>query len=67
MKKRLIGMAFLIGGVIAMVYGYEARKTIHSKFMQSLTGYPNAHARQLLIGGAASATLGVCLILLKRD
>jgi len=65
--KRIIGIALLVGGVIALVYGFKARDSIESKVTETFTGAPSDNAKWLLIGGAVSSVAGVGLILLKRD
>ena len=65
--KRIIGIALLIGGVIALVYGFKAKDSVESKLTETFTGSPSNNARQLLIGGAVASAAGIGLILLKRD
>ena len=65
--KRIIGIALLVGGVIALVYGFKAKDSVESKLTETFTGSPSDNARKLLIGGAVASALGVGLILFKRD
>lgn len=65
--KRIIGIALLVGGVIALVYGLKAKDSIESKVTETFTGSPSQNARNLLIGGAVASVVGIGLILLQRD
>jgi uncharacterized membrane protein HdeD (DUF308 family) len=64
--KRIIGIALLVGGVIALVYGFKAKDSVESRLTETFTGAPSDNARWLLIGGAVSSVVGVGLILMKR-
>jgi len=65
--KRIIGIALLVGGVIALVYGFKAKDSIESQLTQTFTGSPSDNAKWLLIGGAVASVAGMGMILLKRD
>jgi len=65
--KRIIGIALLVGGVIALVYGLKAKDSIESQLTQTFTGSPSNNAKWLLMGGAVASVAGVGMILLKRD
>ena len=65
--KKVIGIALLVGGVIALVYGFKAKDSIESQLTQTFTGSPSNNAKWLLIGGAVASVAGVGMILLKRD
>jgi len=65
--KKVIGIALLVGGVIALVYGFKAKDSIESQLTQTFTGSPSNNAKWLLIGGAVASVTGVGMILLKRD
>ena len=65
--KKIIGIALLVGGVIALVYGFRAKDSVESKLTETFTGSPSRDAKWLLIGGAVASVAGVGLILLKKD
>ena len=65
--KKVIGVALLVGGIIALVYGFKAKDSIESQLTQTFTGSPSNNAKWLLIGGAVASVAGVGMILLKRD
>lgn len=64
--KRIIGIALLVGGVIALVYGFNAKDSIESRLTEMFTGTPSDNAKWLLIGGAGASVVGVALILMKK-
>ena len=63
--KKVIGIALLVGGVIALVYGFKAKDSAESKVKDFFTGSPSDDAKWLLIGGSVASVVGVGLILLK--
>ena len=65
--KKVIGIALLVGGVIALVYGFKAKDSVESKLTETFTGSPSNNAKWLLIGGAVASVAGVGLILVKKD
>jgi len=65
--KKVIGIALLVGGIIALIYGFKAKDSIESQLTQTFTGSPSNNAKWLLIGGAVASVAGVGMILLKRD
>lgn len=65
--KRLIGIALLVGGVLALVYGFKEKDSLGSKITETFTGSPTDRAKWLIIGGAVASVTGVGLILLKGD
>ena len=64
--KKVIGTALLVGGVIALVYGFKAKDSIESQITQTFTGSPSNNAKWLMIGGAVASVTGVGLILMKK-
>ena len=64
--KRIIGIALLVGGIIALVYGFKAKDSVESRITETFTGAPSDNAKWLLIGGAVASVAGVGLILMKR-
>jgi len=62
--KRIIGIALLVGGVIALIYGFQAKGSVESKLTETFTGSPSDNAKRLIIDGAVASAVGVGLILL---
>ena len=65
--KKVIGIALLVGGVIALLYGFKAKDSFESHVTETFTGSPSDNAKWLIIGGAVASAAGLGLILLKRD
>ena len=65
--KRIIGIALLVGGIIALIYGFNAKDSVESKLTETFTGSPSNNAKQLIIGGAVASVVGAGLIMFKRD
>lgn len=64
--KRIIGIALLVGGIIALIYGFKAKDSVESRITETFTGAPSDNAKWLLIGGTVASVAGVGLILMKR-
>ena len=64
--KRIIGIALLVGGIIALIYGFKAKDSVESKLTETFTGAPSDNAKWLLIGGAVASVAGVGMILMKK-
>lgn len=64
--KHIIGIALLVGGIIALIYGFKAKDSVESRITETFTGAPSDNAKWLLIGGAVASVAGVGLILMKR-
>ena len=64
--KRIIGIALLVGGVIALVYGFQAKGSLESKVTETFTGTPSDKTQWLIIGGAVASVAGVGIILMKK-
>lgn len=53
-----ISLALLIGGIILLVFGFNASESIGSDFSRFFTGNPTDKAMWLLIGGGIAAIAG---------
>ena len=56
--NKLISIAFLVVGVILIVYGINASNSIGSDFSRLFTGSPTDKSVWLLIAGVVVAALG---------
>jgi hypothetical protein len=61
--NKLISAAFLIGGIILIVYGVSASKSIGSDFSRLFTGSPTDKTIWLMIGGGVLALVGLAGVL----
>jgi hypothetical protein len=53
-----ISLALLVGGIIALVYGFAAADSIGSDFSRFFTGSPTDKTMWLLIGGGIASAVG---------
>ena len=58
-----ISLAFLIGGIILIVYGISASNSVGSSFSRMFNGSPTDKTIWLLAGGAAAAIIGLVGVL----
>jgi hypothetical protein len=56
--NRLVCLILLIGGIVTIVYGFNASQSVASSFSRLFTGQPTDNALWLLIGGAVATALG---------
>lgn len=59
--NRAIGIALLVVGVALIVYGIDASNSVSSNVSRTFTGSPTNKTMWLLLGGAASAIVGLIL------
>ena len=57
--NRLLSLAFLVAGVVLIIYGISAADSIGSSFSRFFTGSPTDKAMWLLIGGIVAAVVGL--------
>jgi hypothetical protein len=56
--NKLLSLALLIGGIIALVYGIAAADSVASSFSRAFTGSPTDKTIWLLAGGIAATAAG---------
>jgi hypothetical protein len=54
-----VGLALLVGGIILMVFGFNASQSAGSEVSKFFTGNPSDRAMWMLIGGALATVIGV--------
>ncbi len=59
--ERGIGIALIIIGVVLLIWGVDASHSLGSEVSKTFTGSPTNKAIWLIIGGIASAVIGVFL------
>jgi hypothetical protein len=64
--KKIIGISLLAGGIVLLVFGFQSKGSIESKFHETFRGAPSNKTTWLLAGGAACSAAGVALVLLKE-
>jgi hypothetical protein len=56
--NKLLYLAFLIGGIVLIVYGVSASNSIGSDFSRFFTGSPTEKSIWLLLSGVVAAAIG---------
>jgi len=57
--NKALSLAFLAGGVVAIVFGINAMNSLNSHVSRFFTGAPTDTALWLLVGGAAASIVGL--------
>ena len=61
--NKALGFALLVGGIILVVYGLNAKDSITSDVSQALSGSPSNKALWLLVCGSAASVAGAVMVL----
>jgi hypothetical protein len=61
--ERAIGIALIIIGVVLLIWGVNASQSFGSEVSKTFTGSPTDRSIYLIIGGIASAVIGLFLTL----
>jgi len=64
--QNVIGMAFLVVGVVLIIFGMQASASLGSRLSELFTGVPSDRTIWLLVAGVAAALLGLGLLLVGR-
>jgi hypothetical protein len=57
--KKIIALALVVVGVVLLVYGFEANRSLGSGISRVLTGAPTLNAVYLLVAGALALVGGL--------
>jgi TRAP-type C4-dicarboxylate transport system permease small subunit len=63
--KTVIGVALLAGGIVMLVFGFQARGSFNDQIKETFEGTPRTRTTWMIAGGAAASVAGVALILLQ--
>lgn len=63
--NKAIFIALLVGGIILIVFGINARDSLSSDVSRFFTGAPTNKAIFMLVGGAVAAVIGLIGIVRK--
>jgi hypothetical protein len=63
--NKAIFIALLVGGIILIVFGMNARDSLSSDVSRVFTGAPTNKAIFMLVGGAVAAVIGLIGIVRK--
>jgi cytosine/uracil/thiamine/allantoin permease len=61
--NRAVGVALIIIGVVLLIWGVNASNSFGSEVSEAFTGSPTDRAIWLIVGGIASAVVGLFLTL----
>ena len=64
--QSVVGIAFLVVGVVLMVFGMQASASLGSRLSELFTGAPSDRTLWLLLAGVAAAIIGLGLLLVGR-
>ncbi len=56
--NRIISLVLLVGGIILLIYGFQASESVSSEFSRLFTGSPTDKTIWMLIGGAVATLVG---------
>ena len=60
--KNILPLAFLIGGIVLLVLGFNATNSFSSDVSRFFTGSPTDKAMWMLIGGVVATVVGATLL-----
>jgi len=64
--QSVVGIAFLVIGVVLIIFGMQASASLGSRLSELFTGAPSDRTIWLLVAGVAAAILGLGLLLVGR-
>ena len=56
---KALSIAFLVGGVILLIFGFQASDSFSSEVSRAFTGNPTDKTMWMLVGGGILAVLGL--------
>lgn len=57
--NKALSIAFLVGGVILLIFGFQASDSFSSEVSRAFTGNPTDKTMWMLVGGGILAVLGL--------
>jgi LPXTG-motif cell wall-anchored protein len=64
--QSVVGIAFLVIGVVLIIFGMQASASVGSRLSELFTGAPSDRTIWLVVAGVAAAILGLGLLLVGR-
>jgi Protein of unknown function (DUF3185) len=64
--RYVVGVAFLVVGVVLIIFGMNASASLGSRLSELFTGAPSDRTIWLLVAGVAAAILGLGMLLVGR-
>jgi len=57
--NKTISLAFLVGGIVLLAFGYNAAQSVSSGFARIFTGSPTNKAIWMITGGVIASVVGL--------
>jgi uncharacterized membrane protein len=64
--QRIVGIVLIVVGVVLLIVGFNSSESIADQVSETFTGRFTKATMWYIIGGIASAVLGVLLVAIKR-
>ncbi|MDB6032280.1 MAG: rane protein [Verrucomicrobiales bacterium] len=64
--NNMLGFALLVGGVILIIFGFNAAHSAGSDISRVFTGNPSDRSMWMILGGAVAAVIGLVSVLRGR-
>ena len=64
--RTIVGIALLLGGAVALYFGFQESSSFASDVSEAITGSPTDRSMQLMIGGGIAAVAGLLLAVTGR-
>ncbi len=61
--NKIVALALLVGGVVLMIFGFQATNSFSSDVSRFFTGSPTDKAIWMLIGGLVASIVGLTMTL----
>jgi len=65
--SKAIGLVLLVVGAVLLYFGYQSTESLTEKLVEGVTGRYSDTTMQYLIGGGASAAVGLALLLFGKS
>jgi Protein of unknown function (DUF3185) len=59
--NRAVGLAFLAGGIVLLIFGVQAMHSFNSRVSSTFTGTPTSHSIWMIVLGAVLVIVGLAL------
>lgn len=64
--SKLLGLVLLVGGVIALFFGFNATESLGEQMVEGVTGKFTDNTMLYLVGGGVSAAAGLALLIFGK-
>jgi uncharacterized membrane protein YdcZ (DUF606 family) len=61
--NKVIGIALLVGGIVLLIFGFQASHSFTSDVSRTFTGSPTDKSMWMIVGGAVAAIAGLVMSL----